>query len=139
MVSCAMPLAPVMMRSPASTGVPRVGVERWPFALVSVTSPTTNVNSPAAARTVHGAATSAARRMRIAIVRPLVVMALSRLVHLATDHGGDLGAVEVVDVDVRGVLRIGDLEAQRALVTELPCKAEARLRVPVVPRLDPGA
>src|SRR5258706_13709855 len=113
MVSCAMPLAPVAMRSPASTGVPRAGVERWPFAFVSVTSPTTKVNSPAAARTVHGTATSVAKRMRIAMVRPSVVMALSRLVHLAADHGRDLGAVEVVDVDVRGVLRIRDLQAHR--------------------------
>src|SRR5258708_21233 len=132
-VSWAMPWAPVAMRSPGSTGVPFAGVTRWPFALVSETSPVTNVNSPLAAPASIGTAASAAASSRFTELRTGLVMGrLSGLEHVAADRGRDLAAVEVVDVDVGAVVRIRVLQVQRALVAELPVHAERGFGVHVL-------
>src|SRR4051794_38218580 len=121
MVSWAMPLLPVTMRSPGSTAVPRAGVERCPPALVSVTSPVTKVNSPLALQAACDA--SAARQAaqscfsRGAARRVMVRLLDSE--HFATDRGRDLVAVVVVDVDVGAVLGEHVLQAQRAALAEL--------------------
>src|SRR5258706_9854817 len=132
MVSCAMPFAPVVTRSPASTGVPRAGVERWPLALVRLTSPVTKVNSPLAALAHRGVAASAASSMRFTELRAGAFMACLRLDHFAADRRRDLVAVEVVDVDVGAVVRVRVREAQRALVAELPAEAEGEFSVDVL-------
>src|SRR5258706_4587156 len=136
MVSCAMPLVPVMMRSPGSTATPLVAAARWPLDFTSVTSPITNVNSPAAAPASSGIAARTAARTRF-IRGAMFLMALfSLLDHVAADVRGHLAAVEVEDVDVRAVVRVHVLHAHGAFLAERPRQAQRNVEVGIAAALD---
>jgi len=123
-----MPLAPVVTRSPASTGVPRAGVERCPLAFCRLTSPVTNVNSPLAAPASTGGRERGGEQSVHSGADGSVHGVALRARSCRSDRGADLAAFEVVDVDVGAVVRIGVLQPQGALLAELP--GDARLASP---------
>src|SRR5438270_10486942 len=138
MLSCTMPVAPVEMRSPRSTAVPRTGVTRWPFAFVTLTSPTTKVNSPLAACTRGAAAIAARKTMRLKWRSRRIMASLSSRSDIAAHRGCRLVAVEFVRLHVGVVAAVLVLQAQGAGLAELPRKAGAGLGVVVVASLHVG-
>src|SRR5260221_1379441 len=132
-----------VMSWPLKRIVPRVGCRNLVSRLkvVVLPAPLGPISAWMVPRPTRRSTSSTATKPLNSFVRPRVSRMVSPdmggagafLVHVAADDRGNLVAIEVVDGDVRVVPRVPELQAQRALFTELPGGAHTRFAIPVVP------